>query len=419
MQTISVTADDSAARLTVHDRASDELDRTTTDLARQVGAGDLTEREARMTIFEAVFRTGIVRAETARYCHRHNIARFLHDDMVDAAIDFYTRKILDLPSVDGATGDSTGRNGTKFFDLEVFAAGASAAGSIRQALGDYTLMHRTLLRSVRATRRVGQIVSTDLLEGTIDSEGRLAGLVHELPVVPDLAAQVLDAGRDERLDRLYAAHETASTRQRGVLRTHVDASAIRDAFALPDLERPMDPSVRARMLTWVEEDETVALRSVHVRGDEQLDPRAAALGTLWATFRTEELEIVASHEYGQKIADLLVRDVLADRARPGRPALSRTRVAVRQAVAGCGVDAAWVTELTAVFVEHEHEARSAWDPDRGSGESSRDPERYLGALDAAAELPGAPLGATTVEVRRTLAYMVSTARQVPRVAEAG
>lgn len=423
MQTITVTADadaDAAAvRPNVHDRASDELDRTTTEVARRVRSGDLAEREARMIVFEAVFRTGIVPSETMRYCYRHSIARFLHDDMVDAAVDFYTRKILDLPSVDGAEGDSTGRNGTKFFDLEVFAGGASAAGSIRQALGDYTLMHRTLLRSVRAARKIGQIVSTDFLEGTIDSEGRLAGLVHELPVVPDLAGQVLDAGRDEELDRLCAAHESAATRQRGVLRTHVDAAAIRDAFALPTLERPLDPDVRARMLAWVEEDESLALRSVLALTDSPLDPRVATLGELWATYEDEHVETVATHEYGRKIAHLLVRDVLADRARPGRPALSRTRVAVKQAVATCGVDATWVTELTAVFVEHEHEARSAWDPDRGTGESTRDTDRYLDALAAAAALPGAPLGSTDVEVRSTLADIVSAARQVVRVAEAG
>src|SRR5690606_29328878 len=161
----------------------------------RVRAGALAERDARMAIYEAVFRTRIVPTETLRYCHRHSIARYLHDDMVEAAVDFYTRKILDLPSVEGATGDSRGRNGTKFFDLEVFAEGASAAGSIRQALGDYTLMHRTLLRSVRSARRVGQVVSTDLLEGTIDAEGRLAGLMHELPIEPDPAAEILEADR--------------------------------------------------------------------------------------------------------------------------------------------------------------------------------------------------------------------------------
>ena len=433
--TVTVTADDAAVvadavaatgpvavaavRPNVHDRASDELDRTTTDVARRVRAGSLTEREARMVVFEAVFRTGIVPSETSRYCHRHSIARFLHDDMVDAAVDFYTRKILDLPSGDGVEGDSTGRNGTKFFDLDVFAGGASAAGSIRQALGDYTLMHRTLLRSVRSARRVGQIVSTDLLEGTIDAEGRLAGLVHELPVVPDLAAQVLDAGRDEELDQLCAAHESAATRQRGVLRMHVDAAAIRDAFALPLLARPLDPDVRARMLSWVEEDEDLALRSVVALTRTPADPRSLALGRLWAAYEEEQLETVAAHEYGRKIAHLLVCDALADRARPGRPALSRTRVAVKRAVAGCGVDAAWVTELTSVFVEHEHEARSAWDPDRGTGESTRDARRFLDALERAAGLPGAPLGRTALEVRGMLADVVTAARQGTRVAAAG
>jgi hypothetical protein len=424
MQTINVTvsvdvdAVDVAARPSVHDRASDELDRTTTDVARRVRDGDLTEREARMIVFEAVFRTGIVPSETARYCHRHGIARFLHDDMVDAAVDFYTRKILDLPSVDGAEGDSTGRNGTKFFDLEVFAGGASAAGSIRQALGDYTLMHRTLLRSVRSARKVGQIISTDLLEGTVDAEGRLAGLLQELPVVPDPAAHVLDAARDEELERLHAAHETAATRQRGVLRMQVDAAAIREAFDLPELSRPLDPDVRARMLTWVEEDESLALCSVLALSHEHVDPRVTALGALWTDYEAEHLETISTHEYARKIAHLLVRDVLADRARPGRPALSRTRVAVRRAVAGCGVDTAWVTELTAVFVEHEHEARSAWDPDRGSGESTRDTSRYLSALAEAAALPGTPLGCTPAQVRAALADIAASARQVARVAEA-
>ncbi len=69
-----------------------------------------------------------------------------------------------------------------------------------------------------------------------------------------------------------------------------------------------------------------------------------------------------------------------------------------------------MTELTAVFLEHEHEARSAWDPDRGTGESTRDAARYLDALTSAAALPGAPLGATPLAVRRALADLVAAAR---------
>lgn len=102
MHTSTVATDVPAPR--THDRASDELDRLTTDLALRVRAGALPEREARMAVFEAVFRTGIIPSETLRYCHRHDVARFLHDDMVEAAVDFYTRKLLDLPSADGATG---------------------------------------------------------------------------------------------------------------------------------------------------------------------------------------------------------------------------------------------------------------------------------------------------------------------------
>ncbi|MBE9925449.1 hypothetical protein G8C93_06030 [Cellulosimicrobium cellulans] len=408
MHTSTVTTDVPAPR--THDRASDELDRLTTDLALRVRAGALPEREARMAVFEAVFRTGIIPSETLRYCHRHDVARFLHDDMVEAAVDFYTRKLLDLPSADGATGDSTGRNGTKFFDLEVFADGASAAGSIRQALGDYTLMHRTLLRTVRSARRVGQIVSTDLLEGTVDDEGRLAGLLHELPVVPDPATDVVDAGRSAQLEQLYETHVSAAARQRGVLRTQIDAGAIREAFDLPELDRPLDPDARARMLGWVEEDADLALRSVVGLLAPTDERRAVLLGRLWAAFDRDRLSTLADHEYGARIADLLVRDALADRARPGRPAVSRTRVAVKQAVAGCGVDAAWVAELTAVFLEHEHEARSAWDPDRGTGETTRDAARYLAALTTAAALPGAPLGATPLAVRRALADLVAAAR---------
>ncbi|MEV8028591.1 hypothetical protein [Cellulosimicrobium funkei] len=91
MHTSTVTTDVPAPR--THDRASDELDRLTTDLALRVRAGALPEREARMAVFEAVFRTGIIPSETLRYCHRHDVARFLHDDMVEAAVDFYTRKL--------------------------------------------------------------------------------------------------------------------------------------------------------------------------------------------------------------------------------------------------------------------------------------------------------------------------------------
>ncbi len=78
------------------------------------------------------------------------------------------------------------------------------------------------------------------------------------------------------------------------------------------------------MLGWVEEDEDLALRSVVGLLAPTDERRAVLLGRLWAAFDRDRLQTVADHEYGARIAHLLVRDALADRARPGRPAVSRT-----------------------------------------------------------------------------------------------
>ncbi|MDD9207042.1 hypothetical protein PU560_11270 [Georgenia sp. 10Sc9-8] len=309
--------------------STDDLDALATSLSRQVLAGEIAEPAARMAIYEAVFKTDLVRSETLRWCHKHGIAAFQHEEMVEAADDFYTRKILDLPSEhqlteagDEANGlDSTGRNGRKFFELGAFADGASAAGSIRQALSDYTLMGRTLLRSVNRTRRGGQVItSTDLLEGSIEADNPLAHLVHEIPAAADAAvAHVIDAGRSDRLDHLYDAHRQAVSGKRGAMRTQIDASTVRATFDLPELERPLDPEVRTRMLRWLEEDTTVALRSVTAFFVPDSDDRAAAMGQLWADFTDEHLEAITAQHYGPQIAELLVREALADHARPGRP----------------------------------------------------------------------------------------------------
>src|SRR5690606_14874990 len=143
----------------------------------------------------------IIRSETLRWCRRSGIYPHQYDDMVDAATDFYTRKILDLPTHQSddadAPKDSTGRNGKKFFDLAAFADGSSAAGSIRQALGNYSLMFGILYRSVIGINQRGRvIISTDLLQGDLEEDSRMRGLLAEMPVEEDNASSAaIDAGR--------------------------------------------------------------------------------------------------------------------------------------------------------------------------------------------------------------------------------
>ncbi|MDD9207043.1 hypothetical protein PU560_11275 [Georgenia sp. 10Sc9-8] len=55
------------------------------------------------------------------------------------------------------------------------------------------------------------------------------------------------------------------------------------------------------------------------------------------------------------------------------------------------------------FLAHEHEEHSAWDTDRDRSRVSRDPATYLQLLGQVSLLPGAPLGDTPAEVRRTTA----------------
>lgn len=396
---------------------SDELDALATSLARQVVEGTLEESAARMAIYEAVFRTDIIRTETLKWCRRSNVYPHQYDDMVDAATDFYTRKILDLPTNqsdnDGAPKDSTGRNGKKFFDLAAFADGASAAGSIRQALSNYTLMFRTLYRSVNGiTQRGRVIINTDLLQGDLDPESRMRGLLAELPVEEDHAVtHAVDGGHSDRVRLLADMHSEAVNGQRGASRTRIDAGFIREAFGLPELTRPLDPHARQTMLEWLEDDPALAYRSITAFYIPDTDPRVIELGQVWSEYDDTQLETITSQSLAHEVAELLVRDALSDRARPGKPALTRVRREVKEAVAGCGVDAQWSGRIVSIFIDHEHEAASAWDVDRGERRVVRNGEAYLAALSDAASLPGSPLGETPAEVCRTLSNMVADARQ--------
>src|SRR5690606_8073724 len=57
-----------------------------------------------------------------------------------------------------------------------------------------------------------------------------------------------------RKPRLLAdMHSEAVNGQRGASRTRIDAGFIREAFRLPELERPLDPQVRHTMLGWLED----------------------------------------------------------------------------------------------------------------------------------------------------------------------
>lgn len=396
---------------------SDELDTLATDLARQVRDGRLEESKARMAIYEAVFRTDIIRTETLKWCRRSGIFPHQFDDMVDAAHDFYTKKILDLPTHqsddDDAPKDSTGRNGKKFFDLAAFADGASAAGSIRQALSNYTLMFRTLYRSVNGINQRGRvIINTDLLQGDLDEDSRMRSLLAELPVEQDHAStNGEDPSHSDRIRLLADMHSEAVNGQRGASRTRIDAGFIREAFRLPELERPLDPQVRHTMLGWLEDEPSLAYRSIIHFYVRDTDPRAPELGQVWANYDDQQLEAITCLSMAHEVAELLVRDALADRARPGKPALTRVRREVKELVAGCGVDAQWAGRMVSIFIDHEHEAASAWDVDRGERRVVRNGEAYLAALSEAASLPGSPLGETPAEVRRILSEMVADARQ--------
>ena len=164
------------------------------------------------------------------------------------------------------------------------------------------------------------------------------------------------------------------------------------------------------MLGWLGEDPELAYRSITAFFIPDDDPRLTELGALWLSYGDEHLEAITGLTMGRRVADLLARDALADRPRPGKPALSRLRSTVRSAVAGCGVDAQWATRLVETYVDHEHEERSAWDADRGTAGVVRDPEAYLRTLTEASALPGSPLGSSPAEVRRTLEEKLEEAR---------
>ena len=208
-----------------------ELDQLATHLAAQVRAGRMPEKTARMQIFEKVYTSGILQEETRRWCRKNSVPLHMHESVVDEVDHFYMLKILDLPTESaaekGAT-DSTNQYGRKFFDLNQFADGASATGSIRQALSDYTLMHQTHYRSARR-RTHNVITSTDLLEGNIEPGSPLSHLLKDLPIAQDTAVHhVLDAGRDERIEGLHAARTSTVRGKRGTSRTMVEATTVQE-----------------------------------------------------------------------------------------------------------------------------------------------------------------------------------------------
>ena len=119
--------------------STDELDPTVGDLARDVEAGLVDEDTARMMMFEAVFRSGLIKSATTDWCGKNNLDAYLLDDMVDQAEGFCRDKILEV--------------GSDFFSIKVLAQGASASGAIRQMLRSNLLMANTFLRKVRRVHR--------------------------------------------------------------------------------------------------------------------------------------------------------------------------------------------------------------------------------------------------------------------------
>lgn len=380
--------------------STDVVDTRATDIAKQVLAGTISERDGRWMIVTDILSTDVVFSVTR--WRRFDASVQEREDLIPEFNELVQRKALQ--ETEGG------------MDLTRIANGTSACGWARNLLRNGGMQSE-----LRDMRRITNRNAT--IDPTLDLSGAEGGVsyaemaFHTDSVTPDFDGAVTgQAEVNEEMDDLQEEFLSAAAGKRSGARLMLAAQTMQKAFKFSAPIRPLDPFDREAVRNLVSKDENAAVESVtamhalitSVQTEEQrnIDPRMLAL---WDDYSVDELHRLSLML--PEAAQTLVLAAVALKPRPSRDHLSIALWVIRARHEGKGWQAfskrlfeSWTALEVEAVSEFSSKAPSEEDTAKRLSAALAWPELVVEAI----ALPGQPLGASEREISDLFALVFAS-----------
>lgn len=370
--------------------STDVVDTRATDIANQVLAGTISERDGRWMIVTDILSTDVV-FTVARW-RKFEATAQEREDLIPEFNELVQRKALQ--ETEGG------------MDLVRIANGTSACGWARNLLRNGGMQSE-----LRDMRRITNRNAT--IDPTLDLSGAEGGVsyaemaFHTDSVTPDFDGAITgQADTNDEMDDLQEEFLSAAAGKRSGARLMLAAQTMQKAFKLSAPIRPMDPFDREFIRNTVSADEGAAVQAVtamhalitSVQTEEQrnIDPRMLAL---WDDYTVDQLNRLSLMM--PEAAQTLVLAAVALKPRPSRDHLATALWLLRLRHAGKG----WTSfskrlfeSWTAIEVEAVSEFSSKAPSDDDVAKRLSAALAWPELVAEATTLPGQPIGETEREV---------------------
>ncbi len=369
---------------------TDVVDTRATDIANQVLAGNISERDGRWMIVTDILSTDVIYS-IAR-SQRFEATAQEREDLIGEFSELVQRKALQ--ETEGG------------MSLQYLAKGTSACGWARQLLRNGGAQSE-----LRDMRRISN--RNSYVDPTLDLSGAEGGVsyaqmaFHTDAIEPDFDGAITgQAEKNEEMDDLQEEFLSAAAGKRSGARLMLAAQTMQKAFKFSAPIRPLDPFDREFVRNTVSANPEAAVESVlamhalitSVQTEEQrnIDSRMLAL---WDDYSVDELQRLSVML--PDAAQTLVLAAVALKPRPSRDHLAATLWVVRNSDKSKGW-MAFSKRLFESWVAIEVEAVSEFSSKAPTEEDTK--KRLTAALAwpeliaEAIAMPTQPLGATEREV---------------------
>jgi hypothetical protein len=377
---------------------TDQLDLHIREIAKRGLDNRISQTEARWAISEA-----LIEADIPAYVSR-------------TAVNINTQQRADLAEkLQEVIERATHRETDGGLSLEKIVNDGSSASAWARGLAKSAI--KSSLREIRRDTTV-RFVNIDPTDGN-DVErtrGYAESMFHTASTGISADLDEMSQEDEDNLDVIFDEFTEAAAGLRPAGRLRLSAAALIKQYNVPELIRPADSFDREWVRLEVEEDETLALRSVmsmyrlvaekQTPDDRLIDER---LMSLWDDYSAEDL---AKFESYPKVAHQLVLASVSPLPRPSRDIIALALRTIRMADDGDD----WKTltrQLLDSWLAIEVEATSAFDT-KGTKDTERAEARLAAAFAwpelarAMAARPGAPLGDSEQAISKWISTTVQT-----------
>ena len=370
------------------------IDRNAQEIGQKCLNGSITDREARWEIAELVEASAIV--EEVIQPLKSTREKY---EMKFALTEFLQNKIIE-----------PGSNGYNF----QLAQGASLCGWARK-------MTAAALRSKQRDFRYAEsrmIPVSPMLDTKREANASAVEMRFHNYQTPEY---------DQHTEEVLSKFEAGKKNARGVIVIHNQASAVSAGFGIPLCVRPLDYSVRLKLLALLEEDESLAADSAteYLRLTYGIDSNGYPVSSsvmseattieptllaLWESYKQDDLEVMLGMD--AQIAHALALASVLDMARPKK----NLQIEMHRNLALAGKGKGWKTVVVALvesFVALECQTASEWHSPAAQRLSEMETARTIAQrnwtdrVQKVSAWKGSPLGSTEGDIHRACFKMLN------------